>query len=62
MRGVLAPVGCKLPGAKKPLAQRTVANYESYGMMCSPAELKQGTEDKKIIELNDEYKIGTEYL
>jgi len=62
LRGVLAPVGCKLPGAKKPLAQRTVANYESYGMMCSPAELKQGNEDKKIIELNDEYKIGTEYL
>ena len=62
LRGVLAPVGCKLPGAKKPLTQRTVAEFESYGMMCSPAELKQGTEDKKIIELNDEYKIGTEYL
>ncbi len=62
LRGVLAPVGCKLPGAKKALVQRTVADFESYGMMCSPAELKQGTEDKKIIELNDEYKIGTEYL
>ena len=62
LRGVLAPVGCKLPGAKKPLAQRTVADYESYGMMCSPAELKQGNEDKKLIELNDEYKIGTEYV
>ena len=62
LRGVLAPVGCKLPGAKKPLAQRTVADYESYGMMCSPAELKQGNENKKLIELNNaDYKVGMVY-
>lgn len=61
LRGVLAPVGCKLPDAKKPLAQRKVADVESFGMMCSPAELKIGPEDTKIIELDNNYEIGTEY-
>ena len=61
LRGVLAPVGSKLPGVKKPLTQRTVAGFESYGMMCSAAELGQGTEGNKIIELDNSYKIGDEY-
>ena len=61
LRGVLAPVGCKLPGAKKPMVQRTVAVYESFGMMCSPAELNIGAEDKQIIELTEDIKPGTEY-
>ena len=61
LRGVLAPVGCMLPGMKKPLAQRTVAGTESYGMMCSASELKQGDDDKNIIELGTEYNIGEEY-
>lgn len=61
--GVLAPVGCKLPGAKKPMAQRTVAGIESYGMMCSAAELGRGADnnDKYIIELDENTVIGTEY-
>ena len=61
MRGVLAPVGSKLPGVKKPMAQRTVAGVESYGMMCSPAELGCGTDGDKIIELDDNAEIGSEY-
>ncbi|MBO5663094.1 MAG: methionine--tRNA ligase, partial [Alphaproteobacteria bacterium] len=51
LRGVLAPVGCRLPGAKKPMAQRTVAGVESFGMMCSAAEVGQGDNGNKIIEL-----------
>ncbi len=58
---VLAPVGCLLPGVKKPLAQRTVANVESYGMMCSPAELNVGTNADEIIELGADAEIGAEY-
>ena len=61
LRGVLAPVGSKLPGMKKPMAQRTVAGVESFGMMCSAAELGQGDDDKNIIELNTDYNIGDEY-
>ena len=59
--GVLAPVGSKLPGAKKPITQRTVAGVESYGMMCSGAEIGAGDDTDNIIELGDEAKIGTEY-
>lgn len=58
---VLAPVGCKLPGQKKPISQRTVAGTESFGMMCGAADLGAGDDDKNIIELDANAKIGTEY-
>ena len=61
LRGVLAPVGAKLPTMKKPMSQRTVADVESFGMMCSEFELGHGTEDKNIIELGSDYNIGDEY-
>ena len=59
-RGVLAPVGCKLPGAKKPMVQRTVAGVESFGMMCSEAELGIGTDGNKIIQVQEQ-EIGNEF-
>lgn len=58
---VLAPVGCKLPGQKKPISQRTVAGTESFGMMCSAAELGHGDAADKIIELDADAQIGAEY-
>ena len=58
-RGVLAPVGCKLPQVKKPMAQRTVAGIESFGMMCSSAELGIGTDADNLIQITDK-NIGTE--
>ena len=61
LRGVLAPVGCVLPGMKKPLAQRTVAGTESFGMMCSASELKCGNDSNNIIELDENFEIGSEY-
>lgn len=61
MVSVLAPVGCKLPGQKKPISQRTVAGTESFGMMCSDAELGRGETAEKIIELPADTQIGAEY-
>ncbi len=61
MTGVLAPIGCTLPGAKKPISQRTVAGIESFGMMCSQAELGCGDNSDEIIELDEKAKIGIEY-
>ncbi len=61
LRGVLAPVGCRLPGAKKPMAQRTVAGVESFGMMCNAAEVGQGDNSNEIIELCADAAIGAEY-
>lgn len=59
--GVLAPVGCKLPGQKKPISQRTVAGTESFGMMCAAPEIGQPGDSDKIIELGDDSVIGAEY-
>ena len=61
MRGVLAPVGAILPNSKKPLSRRAVAGVESFGMMCSAAELGVGTDGDNIIELDESYKIGDKY-
>ena len=59
--GVLAPIGAILPGQKKPITQRTVAGVESYGMMCSGAEIGTGDDADNIIEMDNDAKIGTEY-
>ena len=61
MVGVLAPVGCILPGQKKPISQRTVAGTESFGMMCSASELGIGDDTDEIIELCTDAKIGENY-
>ncbi len=58
---VLAPVGCVLPGFKKPLTQRTVAGVESFGMMCSGAELGVNSDNDGIIELPADSEIGSEF-
>ncbi len=62
MIGVLAPVGCALPGAKKPIAQRTVAGIESYGMMCGASELGIGDDDANIIELSSDAVVGAVFV
>lgn len=59
--GVLAPVGCVLPGQTKPLSARNVGGVKSNGMMCSACELGVGMDATKIIELDDTVKIGSEY-
>ena len=61
MIGVLAPIGCVLPGQKKPISQRTVAGTESYGMMCSAAELGIGDNADEIVELQGRDKLGEKY-
>ena len=58
MISVIAPIGCILAGAKKPITQRTVAGIESYGMMCGAVELGLGDDDKNIIELGDDMIVG----
>ena len=60
--GVLAPVGATLPNMKKPISQRTVAGTESFGMMCSGAELGINDNGDEIIELGADAKIGDAYV
>ncbi len=61
MIGVLAPVGTTLPGMKKPISQRTVAGTESFGMMCSGAELGINDNSDEIVELGTDAMIGDAY-
>ena len=61
LRSVLAPVGATLPNSKKPLLRRAVAGVDSFGMMCSAAELGVGADADNIIELNETYNIGNSY-
>ena len=60
--GVLAPVGATLPNMKKPISQRTVVGTESFGMMCSGAELGTSENGDEIIELGADAKIGDAYV
>lgn len=62
MIGVLAPVGATLPNIKKPISQRTVAGTESFGMMCSGAELGTSDNGDEIVELGADAKIGDAYV
>ncbi len=62
MIGVLAPVGATLPNMKKPISQRTVAGTESFGMMCSGAELGISSNGDEIVELGADAKIGDAYI
>ena len=59
--GVLAPVGATLPNMKKPISQRTVAGTESFGMMCSSAELGINDNGDEIVELAPDTPLGTAY-
>ena len=61
MIGVLAPIGATLPGMKKTISQRTVAGTESFGMMCSGAELGINDNGDEIIELSPDTPLGTAY-
>lgn len=61
MIGVLAPVGAMLPGIKKPISQRTVAGTESFGMMCSGAELGINDNGDEIVELAPDTPLGVAY-
>ena len=60
--GVLAPIGAKLPGSKKPITQRTVANIESFGMMCSPDELGIDKNGNELLELDSNTPLGEKYI
>ena len=45
----------------KKIKPRNVAGIESYGMLCSGAELKVSDDDSGLYELDDETKIGCKF-
>lgn len=52
-----APIGCELPGGLK-IKRAKMRGVESFGMICSEAELGMSAEADGILELPDDTKIG----
>ena len=61
MKGVFAPPGAYVPGAGFELKAATIRGVESFGMMCSEAELEISDAHDGIIELPADAATGTAY-
>ena len=54
-----APIGSVVPSNKMQIKKAKLAGLESNGMICSAAELNISEEDEGIIEIADNFEIGT---
>ncbi|UNE54315.1 phenylalanine--tRNA ligase subunit beta [Bartonella machadoae] len=59
--GVLAFPGTYVPGLDVTLSVGKIRGIESFGMMCSQAELELSSEHDGIIELSEDAPIGTSF-
>ncbi|WP_455482045.1 phenylalanine--tRNA ligase subunit beta [Bartonella sp. B35(2025)] len=59
--GVLALPGTYVPGLDVTLSVGKIRGVESFGMMCSQAELELSNEHNGIMELPDDAPIGVEF-
>ena len=59
MKGVFAPPGAYVPGAGFELKAATIRGVESFGMMCSEAELEISDAHDGIIELPADAATGS---
>ncbi|MCZ2157736.1 phenylalanine--tRNA ligase subunit beta [Bartonella sp. 220] len=59
--GVLALPGTYVPGLDMTLSVGKIRGIESFGMMCSQAELELSSEHDGIIELPEDAPIGTSF-
>lgn len=54
-----APIGAIIPANQMLIKKAKIAGVESNGMLCSARELGLGEDSDGIIEIDDEYPIGT---
>lgn len=54
-----APIGSIIPSNQMTIKKAKIAGIESNGMLCSATELKLGSDDSGIIEIDDKHPIGT---
>lgn len=59
MKGIFAPVGTQPPNVDFMLEKRKIRGVASNGMLCSEAELGLSDEHDGIIELTEDYPLGT---
>ncbi len=56
---IYAPIGTFVPGSGITLEPRAVRGVVSNGMLCSAAELETASESDGILELSDDFAVGT---
>jgi phenylalanyl-tRNA synthetase beta chain len=59
MKGIFAPEGSYIPGLDVTLKKTKIRGVESNGMMASEKELCLSDEHKGIIEVDDQFPVGT---
>lgn len=61
MKGIFAPAGSYIPGLGIELKKSKIRGEESNGMMVSEKEMELSDEHKGIIEVDDNYELGTAF-
>ena len=59
MTSIYAPIGAYVPGLGVTLVEKPVRGVVSNGMMCSAAELELGQDHDGIVDLTEDYAVGT---
>ena len=59
LRGVFAPIGSTIPVNGMELVKATIRGVESNGMLCSERELLLSDDHEGIIELEEDFPVGT---
>ncbi len=59
MTSIYAPIGAYVPGLGVTLVEKPVRGVVSNGMMCSASELELGTNHDGIVDLTEDYAVGT---
>ena len=61
MKSCFAPVGTELPGGFTISKRKLLKKYESFGMLCSNAEIGVSQDHSGIIEVDPSVPVGTPY-
>ncbi len=61
MKGVFSPVGTWIPGKKMTLGAGNIRGIDSFGMLCSAAELELGDDHDGILDLPADAPVGVPY-
>jgi len=59
LRGIFAPIGTHVPGTGLDLVKANIRGVESNGMLCSERELLISEEHDGIIDLAEDFPVGT---
>jgi phenylalanyl-tRNA synthetase beta chain len=56
-----APPGARVPSLQEPLERKPVRGVNSNGMLCSPKELLVSPDHSRILVLNEDVPLGTDF-